>query len=269
MDASDLPSAKAQTKIPGANGEEAPPDAAKAMEGVTPTSSIPTLRPPLKDPKKKEDDPNWVTTGVKQQQEEAKKKQEEETAAEEKKILEEKAKSDLESKKDKKEKDSSEPSLAKSAVSGFNEKKIDKDPSQLPAVTGLDGVKPRAMASGDGRVQPGFDSFSGPSASGPLGKDYQSGAKPIMPPNGSMDGRMAVDPSKVPEPPSGAYKRISQDPNTMPAGYGEKKVVPTPKPVVIAKNPPPGNPLTPGKPAGQSPYDSARTVSDPRSTRRF
>jgi hypothetical protein len=124
------------------------------------------------------------------------------------------------------------------------------------------------MASGDGRVQPAFDSFTGPSGTGPLGKDFQSGAKPIMAGNTTADGRM-----QVPQPPSGAYKRISQDPYTMPAGYGEKKPVapPPPKPVVIPPNPSTGDPkrVIDDTKAGYSPYDNTRKVPDPRSQRRF
>ena len=143
------------------------------------------------------------------------------------------------------------------------------DENKLPSVTGMDGVKPRAMSSGDGRVQPGFESFTGPSATGPLGKDYQSGAKPIMPPSGGSDTRLASA-SKLPEVPSGGYRRLSQDPYTMPAGSEDKKkVAAQPKPNLQAKNLPAGNPLTPGSPAGYAPYDNARIVPDPRSSRRF
>jgi len=121
-------------------------------------------------------------------------------------------------------------------------------------------------------VQPGFDSFTGPSSTSPLGKDFQSGAKPIMPASTTTDGRMQVS-SKIPEPPSGAYKRISQDPYTLPAGYGEKKAAPPPqpKPVVIPPNPTSGDPkrAIDDSKAGYSPYDNSKKVPDPRSQRRF
>jgi hypothetical protein len=108
-----------------------------------------------------------------QKQEEAKKKQQEEVA-----LAEQKARESQEAmakeKKEKEEKSaqaSKQPTVAGPSVSGFGE----ADAQKLPVVTGLDGVKPRAMASGDGRVQPAFDSFTGPSGTGPLGKDFQSG----------------------------------------------------------------------------------------------
>jgi hypothetical protein len=145
---------------------------------------------------------------------------------------------------------------------------IDPDKPMLPAVTGIDGVKPRASDSGDGRVQPSFDSFTGPSSSSPMGKDFQSGAKPIMPPSGAVDGRMMLPP-KAPEPPSGAYKKVSEDPYALPAKNEPAKTAPPPKPKADVKNPPAGNPLTPGQPAGYSPYDNTRVVPDPRSTRKF
>ena len=162
---------------------------------------------------------------------------------------------------------SRQPTVAGPSTPGFGE----ADAQKLPVVTGLDGVKPRAMGSGDGRVQPAFDSFTGPSGTGPLGKDFQSGAKPIMAGNTTADGRMQVP--QAPEPPSGAYKRISQDPYSLPAGYGEKKAPPPPppKPVVIPPNPSTGDPkrvIDDGK-AGYSPYDNTRKVPDPRSQRRF
>ena len=189
--------------------------------------------------------------------EEQKAKETEVTKAKEAKEAKEKSKSD--------DGDLSQAAVAKGAVEGFKP----MDENKLPSVTGADGVKPRAMGSGDGRVQPGFESFTGPSSTGPLGKDYQSGAKPIMPPGGGSDTRLASA-SKVPEAPSGGYKRLSQDPYTMPAGSEDKKkVAAQPKPNLQGKNPPPGNPLTPGAPAGYAPYDNARIVPDPRSSRRF
>ena len=158
--------------------------------------------------------------------------------------------------KEQKQKTPGQPVVGGAAVPGLSV----ADAQKLPVVTGLDGVKPRGMASGDGRVQPSFDSFTGPSSTGPLGQDFQSGAKPIMPGASATDGRIQV-PLQAPEPPSGNYKRISQDPNTFPPGYGEKKSVPAPVAKTPPKNPPAGNPLTPGNPAGLSPYDNLKSLS--------
>lgn len=263
---SDLPSAEAEPKLPGL-GESAPvPD----MSDFQPTEnpSIPKLRPAMPE-KDRKDDADWAAQAMKQKQEEAKKKEQEQAA-----LAEQKARESQESlakeKKEKAEKSaqaSQQPAVAGPSAKGFGE----TDAQKLPVVTGLDGVKPRAMASGDGRVQPGFDSFTGPSATGPLGKDFQSGAKPIMAGNTRADGRMQIP--QAPEPPSGAYKRISQDPYSSPAGYGEKKPVapPPPKPVTIPANPPTGDPkrVIDDTKAGFSPYDNSRKVPDPRSQRRF
>jgi hypothetical protein len=200
----------------------------------------------------------------------AKKKQAEDAVLEEQKAKDAevtKAKEAKEAKQKSKAEDGdlSQAAVSKGAVEGFKP----MDENKLPSVTGMDGVKPRAMGSGDGRVQPGFESFTGPSSTGPLGKDYQSGAKPIMPPSGGSDTRLASA-SKLPEVPSGGYRRLSQDPYTMPAGSEDKKkVAAQPKPNLQAKNLPAGNPLTPGSPAGYAPYDNARIVPDPRSSRRF
>jgi hypothetical protein len=101
-----------------------------------------------------------------------------------------------------------------------------------------------------------------------MGKDYQSGAKPIMPASSASDGRIMVPP-QAPEPPSGAYKKISQDPNALPAKTETTKPVQQSKQKLDGKNPPAGNPLTPGTPAGYAPYDNNRIVPDPRSSRRF
>jgi len=231
---SDLPSADAQPKLPGLDEPAPEPDMSGVQSQESP--SIPKLRTPEPDADKAKDK-DWAAQAMMQKQEEAKKKQQEEIA-----LAEQKSRESQEAKaKEKKEKEekaaqaSNQPAVAGPSVSGFGV----ADAQKLPVVTGLDGVKPRAMASGDGRVQPAFDSFTGPSATGPLGKDFQSGAKPIMAGNSTADGRM-----QVPEPPSGSYKRISQDPYSMPAGYGEKKAAPPPppKPVVIPPNPPSGDP---------------------------
>jgi hypothetical protein len=261
----DLPSAEAKPKLPGLG--EPPPAPDFSGSGAAESPSIPQLRPPAADPAKAKaaDDSDWAAQAMLQKKEEARKKQAEAALAEEK--AREEAAQALEKEKKEKElttKSGSQPVVASAAVPGFGSSEAQK----LPPVTGLDGVKPRAMASGDGRVQPGFDSFTGPSGTGPLGKDFQSGAKPIMPAASSMDGRMQV-PSKVPEAPSGGYQRISQDPFTLPPGYGEKKPAAPPPPKMPPKSPPAGNPLTPGVPAGLSPYDNSKKVPDPRSQRRF
>lgn len=263
---SELPSAEAQPKLPGL-GEPAPsPD----MGDIQPTEnpSIPRLRAvtPEKDRK---DDADWAAQAMLQKQEEAKKAEKEQAALAEMKAKENQAAMEKEKKaKDQKAKAASQPIVSKPASPGLDQ----ADASKLPVVTGLEGVKPRAMASGDGRVQPGFDSFTGPSGTGPLGRDFQSGAKPIMPGTTMSDGRMQVPP-QVPEAPSGAYKRISQDPNTFPPGYTEKKPVAAspPKPVSVPPNPATGDPkrVIDNTKAGFSPYDSTRLVPDPRSQRRF
>ena len=266
-DIPDLPSAKASANLPEAEGASPSPDISGAVEGST--TSIPQPRPPAADPAKS-GSKDWAAEAMMEKQAAAKKKQAEDMVLEDQKAKEAevtKAKEAKEAKEKSKSDDSdlSQAAVSKGAVEGFKP----MDENKLPSVTGADGVKPRAMGSGDGRVQPGFESFTGPSSTGPLGKDYQSGAKPIMPPGGGSDTRLASA-SKVPEAPSGGYKRLSQDPYTMPAGSEDKKkVAAQPKPNLQGKNPPAGNPLTPGAPAGYAPYDSARIVPDPRSSRRF
>lgn len=266
-DIPDLPSAKASANLPEAEGASPSPDISGAVEGST--TSIPQPRPPAADPAKS-GSKDWAAEAMMEKQAAAKKKQAEDMVLEDQKAKEAevtKAKEAKEAKEKSKSDDSdlSQAAVSKGAVEGFKP----MDENKLPSVTGADGVKPRAMGSGDGRVQPGFESFTGPSSTGPLGKDYQSGAKPIMPPGGGSDSRLASA-SKVPEAPSGGYKRLSQDPYTMPAGSDDKKkVAAQPKPNLQGKNPPAGNPLTPGAPAGYAPYDSARIVPDPRSSRRF
>jgi len=267
---SDLPSAEAKPNIPGLDEPAPTPD----FSGVTPTESpsIPQLRPPAADPAKTKstDEKDWAAQAMLQKKEEAKKRQEEEAALAAQKAKEAqeaaaKEKLQKESQNQPGSKTAAQPVVAGSAVPGFGS----ADAQKLPAVTGLDGVKPRALDSGDGRVQPGFDSFTGPSGTGPLGKDFQSGAKPIMPATSASDGRMQV----APQPPSGSYKRISQDPYSLPPGYGEKKqaAAPPPKPVEVPPNPSTGNPkrVINDSKAGYSPYDNAKLVPDPRSQRRF
>lgn len=269
---SDLPSTETKPVIPGLDEPAPTPD----LSGVTPAESpsIPQLRPPAADPAKTKaaNDSDWAAQAMLQKKEEAKKKQEEEAALAVQKAKEAQevaAKDKLQKQNQTGTKTAGQPVVAESAVAGFGS----VDTQKLPAVTGLDGVKPRAMATGDGRVQPGFDSFTGPSSSNPMGKDYQSGAKPIMLGSSTSDGRMQM-PSKAPEVPSGSYKRISQDPYSLPPGYGEKKQAAAPvapKPVVIQSNPSIGNPkrVIDDTRAGYSPYDNSKTVPDPRSQRRF
>ena len=266
----DLPSAKAAANLPEAEGASPTPDLSGAMEGST--TSIPQPRPPAADPAKS-GSKDWAAEAMMEKQAAAKKKQAEDAVLEEQKAKDAEVTKAKEAKEVKEAKqkskgqdgDLSQAAVSKGAMEGFKP----MDENKLPSVTGMDGVKPRAMSSGDGRVQPGFESFTGPSATGPLGKDYQSGAKPIMPPSGGSDTRLASA-SKLPEVPSGGYRRLSQDPYTMPAGSEDKKkVAAQPKPNLQAKNLPAGNPLTPGSPAGYAPYDNARIVPDPRSSRRF
>lgn len=264
---SDLPSADNKAKIPALEGAEPSPDLGSFQPEESP--SIPKLRAPEPDAKKVAKEQDWAAQAMLQKKEDAKKKEQEQMAMEEAKARESQKTLEKEKKeKEEKVQASKQPAVAAPSTPGFAE----SDAQKLPVVTGLDGVKPRAMASGDGRVQPGFDSFTGPSATGPLGKDFQSGAKPIMPGGSSTDGRMQVP--QPPEPPSGGYKRISQDPFSLPPGYGEKKAVPpppAPKPVVIPPNPNSGDPkrVIDDSKAGLSPYDNSKRVPDPRSQRRF
>lgn len=257
-DLSSLPSTKPEQKLPGLDGAE-PRPSLPAME-TPPSISIPKLRTPAEDEKKSKNE-DWAAQGIIDKQEATKKKQQEEAVQAETKVQQMAKEEQLKSPKKTTETD---PAVSRSSTDSL----VEADKAKLPAVTGIDGVKPRAANSGDGRVQPSFDSFTGPSSSGPMGKDYQSGAKPIMPPSSAQDGRMMLPP-KAPEPPSGAYKKISEDPNAMPFQKETPKLAQSIKPKVEAKNPPSGNPLTPGHPAGFSPYDNTRNVPDPRSTRRF
>jgi len=259
---SDLPSTDAQLKLPGLDDPAPAPDMSTVQPSESP--SVPQLRVPEKEADKAKDQ-DWAAQAMLQKKEEAKKAEQEQAKLAEQKAQEsQKALEQEKKEKEEKAQAGKQPSVAGPATPGFGV----ADAQKLPVVTGLDGVKPRAMASGDGRVQPAFDSFTGPSATGPLGKDFQSGAKPIMAGNSTADGRM-----QVPEPPSGSYKRISQDPYSMPAGYGEKKAAPPPppKPVVIPPNPPSGDPkrVIDDSKAGYSPYDNTKKVPDPRSQRRF
>lgn len=259
---SDLPSTDAQLKLPGLDDPAPAPDMSTVQPSESP--SVPQLRVPEKEADKAKDQ-DWAAQAMLQKKEEAKKAEQEQAKLAEQKAQEsQKALEQEKKEKEEKAQAGKQPSVAGPATPGFGE----ADAQKLPVVTGLDGVKPRAMASGDGRVQPAFDSFTGPSGTGPLGKDFQSGAKPIMPAASSADGRM-----QVPQPPSGGYKRISQDPFTLPPGYGEKKVVtpPPPKPVVVPPNPSTGDPkrVIDDSKAGYSPYDNSKKVPDPRSQRRF
>ena len=139
--------------------------------------------------------------------------------------------------------------------------------SKLTPVTGLDGVQPRSMSSGDGRVSPSFDSFTGPQGSSPLGKDYQSGARPIMPPSGSYDSRLNAA-GQAPQVPSGSYQRISQDPYSVPPG-SEKKVTAQVKPSPLVNQPEAKKTVGATPPAGYSPYDNLWNVPNPRTPPRF
>ena len=265
----DLPSVETPAKIPGMDKADPKPDLSGVIAPASSTSSIPQPRPPLKDPAlSKNKDSDWAAEAMMAKQDALKKKQAEDAEEEEKKAKETEAmRAKQEKDKKAKEMENSEKStVIKNSLPGWK----DSESGKLPSVTGMDGVKPRAVDSGDGRVQQGFDSFTGPSSSSPLGKDYQSGAKPIMPPSSTYDSRMAVGAPKLPEVPSGSYQRISQDPYSMAPGSETKKAVPTqPKKSLPANNPPPKNPLGAANAAGYSPYDNLKNVSDPRSTRRF
>lgn len=257
-DLANLPSTKPEQKLPYPDSAE--PKASLPDSGAAPSLSIPQLRSPEQEEKKNKNQ-DWAAQGVQEKQEAAKKKQQEEAAQAEANTQQMAAQ---EQRKTGKKSAAGDPAISRSSTDSL----VEADKAKLPAVTGMDGVKPRASDAGDGRVQPSFDSFTGPSSTSPMGKDYQSGAKPIMPPGSSSDGRMMVPP-KAPEPPSGAYKKISQDPYSLPAKTEATKPSSANKTQLDGKNPPAGNPLTPGQPAGYSPYDNTRIVPDPRSTRRF
>jgi hypothetical protein len=202
---------------------------------------------------------------------ESKKKEQEKTAMmEEQKAKEAKEVQDklAQEKKEKATLQKGSESMSAPAVSQSSVRGVDRqNEAKLPSVTGLDGVKPRSMSSGDGRVNPGFDSFTGPEGSGPLGKDYQSGAKPIMPPSGSYDSRLNAA-GQTPQAPSGGYKQISQDPYSAPPG-SEKKVTAQVKPSPLVNQPEPKKTVGAVPPAGYSPYDNLWNVPNPRTPPRF
>ena len=259
----DLPSAKASVQLPDLKAENPKPD----LSGMNPnpTSSIPQPRPPAADPSKVESK-DWGAD-MKALQDSNKKKQEEMAVVEEKKSKEAQEKLALEKKEKAELKKESEamktPAVSQSSlpgVQGANENK-------LPPVTGLDGVQPRSMNSGDGRVNPAFNSFTGPEGSGPLGKDYQSGARPIMPPSGSYDSRLNAA-GQAPQVPSGAYKQISQDPYSAPPS-SEKKVTAQAKPQPLVNQPETKKAVGATPPAGYSPYDNLWNVPNPRTPPRF
>jgi len=259
----DLPSAKASVQLPDLKAEDPKPD----LSGMNPnpTSSIPQPRPPAADPTKVESK-DWGAD-MKALQDSNKKKQEEMAVVEEKKAKEAQEKLALEKKEKTELKKESEamktPAVSQSSlpgVQGANENK-------LPPVTGLDGVQPRSMNSGDGRVTPAFNSFTGPEGSGPLGKDYQSGARPIMPPSGSYDSRLNAA-GQAPQVPSGAYKQISQDPYSAPPS-SEKKVTAQAKPQPLVNQPETKKAVGATPPAGYSPYDNLWNVPNPRTPPRF
>ena len=258
---SNLPPVEAKSSVSGFDGAAPAPDSSVPL----PAESAPRNFIPADGKPKTPSSTDWVAQDMLKKKEEAQKKEIEQARLAEEKARETQPGLDKEKKdKEASERSSVQPAVAKAAVPGFGQ----SDAQKLPVVTGLDGVKPRAMESGDGRVQPGFNSFTGPSSTGPLGNDYQSGAKPIMPGSVSTDGRMQVPP----QPPSGAYKKISQDPYSSPPSLVEKKsTVPPPKPVATLPNPPSGDPkrVIENSKAGLSPYDNSKVVPDPRSQRRF
>jgi hypothetical protein len=259
----DLPSAKASVQLPDLKAEDPKPD----LSGMNPnpTSSIPQPRPPASDPNKVESK-DWGAD-MKALQDANKKKQEEMAVVEEKKAKEAQEKLDLEKKEKAELKKEGEPmkapAVSQSSLPGVQGGSENK----LPPVTGLDGVQPRSMSSGDGRVNPAFSSFTGPEGSGPLGKDYQSGARPIMPPSGSYDSRLNAA-GQAPQVPSGAYKQISQDPYSAPPS-SEKKVTAQAKPQPLVNQPETKKAVGATPPAGYSPYDNLWNVPNPRTPPRF
>ena len=262
----DLPSTQAPTQLQGLESENPKPDL--SGEEPSPTSSIPQPRPPAPDMAKPSSQ-DWGDD-MKAMQESKKKEQEKMAMMEEQKAKEAKELQDklAQEKKEKATLQKGSESMSAPAVSQSSVRGGDRqNEAKLPSVTGLDGVKPRSMSSGDGRVNPGFDSFTGPEGSGPLGKDYQSGAKPIMPPSGSYDSRLNAA-GQVPQSPSGGYKQISQDPYSVPPG-SEKKVTAQVKPSPLVNQPEPKKTVGATPPAGYSPYDNLWSVPNPRTPPRF
>ena len=262
----DLPSTQAPTQLQGLESENPKPDLS-GME-PSPTSSIPQPRPPAADMAKPPSQ-DWGDD-MKAMQESKKKEQEKTAMMEEQKAKEAKELQDklAQEKKEKATSQKGSEPMSAPAVSQSSVRGVDRqNEAKLPSVTGLDGVKPRSMSSGDGRVNPGFDSFTGPEGSGPLGKDYQSGAKPIMPPSGSYDSRLNAA-GQVPQSPSGGYKQISQDPYSVPPG-SEKKVTAQVKPSPLVNQPEPKKTVGAVPPAGYSPYDNLWNVPNPRTPPRF
>ena len=262
----DLPSTQAPTQLQGLESENPKPD----LSGVepSPTSSIPQPRPPAADMAKPPSQ-DWGED-MKAMQESKKKEQEKTAMMEEQKAKEAKELQDklAQEKKEKATLQKGSESMSAPAVSQSSVRGVDRqNDAKLPSVTGLDGVKPRSMSSGDGRVNPGFDSFTGPEGSGPLGKDYQSGAKPIMPPSGSYDSRLNAA-GQAPQAPSGGYKQISQDPYSVPPG-SEKKVTAQVKPSPLVNQPEPKKTVGAVPPAGYSPYDNLWNVPNPKTPPRF
>ena len=262
----DLPSTQAPTQLQGLESENPKPD----LSGVepSPTSSVPQPRPPAADMAKPSSQ-DWGDD-MKAMQESKKKEQEKMAMMEEQKAKEAKELQDklAQEKKEKATLQKGSESMSAPAVSQSSVRGGDRqNEAKLPSVTGLDGVKPRSMSSGDGRVNPGFDSFTGPEGSGPLGKDYQSGAKPIMPPSGSYDSRLNAA-GQAPQAPSGGYKQISQDPYSVPPG-SEKKVTAQVKPSPLVNQPEPKKTVGAVPPAGYSPYDNLWNVPNPRTPPRF
>ena len=262
----DLPSTQAPTQLQGLESENPKPDLS-GME-PSPTSSIPQPRPPAADMAKPPSQ-DWGDD-MKAMQESKKKEQEKTAMMEEQKAKEAKELQDklAQEKQEKATLQKGSESMSAPAVSQSSVRGVDRqNEAKLPSVTGLDGVKPRSMSSGDGRVNPGFDSFTGPEGSGPLGKDYQSGAKPIMPPSGSYDSRLNAA-GQAPQAPSGGYKQISQDPYSVPPG-SEKKVTAQVKPSPLVNQPEPKKTVGATPPAGYSPYDNLWNVPNPRTPPRF
>ncbi len=242
---------------------------AKMPEGeANATSSIPQLRPPAAEANKAQTK-DWGQD-MKALQEASKKKQEEMAAKEEEQAKEAQGMREKEAaeKKEKAELKKASEGLAAPAVSQSSFPGVKSESAvKLAPVTGLEGVQPRAMSSGDGRVSPSFDSFTGPQGSSPLGKDFQSGARPIMPPGGAYDTRLNAA-GQAPQVPSGSYQRISQDPYSVPSG-SEKKVTAQVKPNPLANQPEIKKDVGAVPPAGYSPYDNLYNVPNPRTQPRF
>ena len=141
--ASDLPAVDGKGKIPALDEPAPAPDLSGIPQQESP--SIPRLRPPQKETDQAKDQ-DWAAQAMLQKKEDAKKKEQEQAALAEQKVRE--SQQALEKEKKEKQEEmaraAKQPAVAKPAADGFGETDVQK----LPVVTGMDGVKPRALDSG-------------------------------------------------------------------------------------------------------------------------